>query len=339
MREGLLNYLRCPLCRGRLDLQAGERDGPHILSGTLSCAACRRDFPILAGVPRMLPGELPADLALTARNFGESWKIWKDIHDERYRWQFLRWLQPLQPADFQDRVILDAGCGKGRHLRVVAQFGAQEAIGVDLSAAVDVAFANTRELEHVHVVQGDLYHLPFAGGFDLGYSIGVLHHTPDPRAAFEKFAAQVRPGGTVACWVYGRENNGWIIYGVNPIRIAITRHLPALVVRGLAGCLAAVLFAAIYLCYVPLSKLNLRPFYADYLLYLRDLGFRETRHIVYDHLIAPTAFYLLKEEVAGWFRAAGLPEPSLSWVQKVSWAAVARSPHRESPIANRQSKI
>jgi SAM-dependent methyltransferase/uncharacterized protein YbaR (Trm112 family) len=326
MRERLLDFLRCPLCHGPLALSAGRREGAHVMEGALACAACARSFPIIAGIPRLLPGPLPPAVAFTAQSFGQSWKIWKDIHDERYRWQFLRWLQPLQPEDFKDRVVLDGGCGKGRHLRVAAQFGARECIGVDLSEAVEVAFANTREFENVHVVQADLCQLPLAGGFDLAYSIGVLHHTPDPARSFAALAAQVRPGGTVACWVYGRENNGWIVCLVNPVRIGLTRYLPAFVVRGLAWVLASVLFAAIWLVYVPLAKLGLKPFYADYLMYLRDLGFAETRHIVYDHLIAPTAFYLRKAEVERWFDAAGLAPRTLSWVQKVSWAGVGKKP-------------
>lgn len=324
MRETVLPYLCCPVCKGALSLDATEREGPHVLTGALACAACRRAFPILGGVPRLLPGALPEDLAFTAQNFGASWKLWKEIHDERYRWQFLRWVQPLRPEDFQGRVVLDCGCGKGRHLRVVQSFGCAAAVGVDLSAAVDVAFANTRELENVHVVQGDIGRLPLKGGFDLAYSIGVLHHTPEPGKSFAALAAQVRPGGRVCCWVYGRENNGWLVHVVNPIRIGLTRHLPSACVQALAWLLALVLFAGIYLFYLPLSKLGAQPFYAAYMLYLRDLGFAETRHIVYDHLIAPTAFYLRKEEVERWFDAAALGERTLSWVQKVSWSGVGK---------------
>jgi SAM-dependent methyltransferase/uncharacterized protein YbaR (Trm112 family) len=326
MREKLLQYLCCPLCRGALELAADQRDGPHVMAGALRCRACRKDYPILNGVPRLVPSGVTPDMKFTAASFGRSWKIWSQVHDERYRWQFLRWVQPLQPEDFRGRMVLDCGCGKGRHLRVVSQFGAREAIGVDLSEAVDVAFANTREIENIHVAQADLFQLPLAGGFDLAYSVGVLHHTPDPARAFGSLAAQVRSGGVVACWVYGRENNAWIIYLVNPLRLGLTRHLPSAVVRGIAWLLASAIWTALWLIYVPLGKLRLRPFYADYMLYLRDLGFTETRHIVYDHLIAPTAVYLRKEEVQSWFHAAGMPAPSLVWVQKVSWAAVGRKP-------------
>jgi len=41
-----------------------------------------------------------------------------------------------------------------------------------------------------------------AGAFDVVYSSGVLHHTPDPRAAFAEVARLARPGGIVIVGVY-----------------------------------------------------------------------------------------------------------------------------------------
>jgi SAM-dependent methyltransferase len=40
------------------------------------------------------------------------------------------------------------------------------------------------------------------GAFDVVYSSGVLHHTPDPRASFARLARLVRPGGVVVAGVY-----------------------------------------------------------------------------------------------------------------------------------------
>ncbi|MHC5007465.1 MAG: methyltransferase domain-containing protein [Planctomycetota bacterium] len=326
MRDTLCRHLCCPECRSDLDLQRGEQDGDEILTGSLDCSACGRRYGIVGGVARFVGEGLSGDLEHTARNFGTSWKIWSEIDDERYRKQMLAWLPAMRAGDFQGKTLLDAGCGKGRHLRIVAGFGAREVIGIDLSEAVDVAWANTRDLAHVHVVQADLHRLPLKGGFDLAFSIGVLHHTPDPHRSFAAMQDQVRPGGTVACWVYGRENNGWIVWLVNPVRMLITRHLPSCILRGLAPVLAAILFALIYGLYVPAGALGIRLFYRDYLDNLRELGFRECQHIVYDHLVAPTAFYLRRGEVKRWFDVCGLVRQSITWVNRNSWSGVARRP-------------
>lgn len=320
MRTSLLAHLCCPGCRCDLELQPGRRQGSEIITGTLRCR-CGEAYEIRDGVPRFVRA-LTGQQAHTARNFGTSWKIWRGIDEERYRWQLLNWLPPLEPDDFRDRRVLDVGCGKGRHLRLTAKFGAREVIGVDLSEAVDVAYENTRTLENVHVIQADLNRLPLKGGYDLAYSIGVLHHTEDPQQSFQALQRQVRPGGTIACWVYGRENNGWIVSLINPIRTHVTRHLPARAVRAAATALAACIFTVIYTIYLPARALHLRLFYQEYMLYLRALGFGETCHIVYDHLIAPTAFYLRRGQVDRWFDDAGVSERTVTWVNRNSWAGV-----------------
>ena len=322
MRETLCNHLCCPECGSDLDLEPDEIDDDEILSGSLSCPSCEQRWPIVRGVPRFVPDDLPRDVRHTARNFGTSWRIWNDIDDDRYRRQLLEWLPLLSPDDVRNRTLLDGGCGKGRHLRVMAGFGARAVIGVDVSDAVDVAYANTRALPNVHVVQADLQHLPLRDDFDLAYSIGVIHHTPEPQRCFEAIAGHVRPGGTVACWVYGRENNGWIVWLVNPIRIGLTRYLPARALRVVAWVLAAVLHVVIAAVYRPAEAVGARLFYREYLLNLRRLGFAETHHIVYDHLAAPTAHYLRREEVQTWLDHAALSDTCVTWVHRNSWAAI-----------------
>ena len=55
------------------------------------------------------------------------------------------------------------------------------------------------------IVQADLFKLPFRpGSFDRIYSIGVLHHTPDTHAAFQRVCELLKPGGEIAIWVYAR---------------------------------------------------------------------------------------------------------------------------------------
>ena len=97
------------------------------------------------------------------------------------------WIWPIEPAFFKDKLVLDAGCGIGRHAFFAAAYGAKEVIGIDLSDAVDTAFENVGHLPNAHIVQADIYDPPFrratAGGdFDFIYSIGVLHHLPDPES-------------------------------------------------------------------------------------------------------------------------------------------------------------
>jgi SAM-dependent methyltransferase len=102
--------------------------------------------------------------------------------------------------------VLDVGCGMGRFLDVASRWNG-EAIGVDLSAAVDAAYENIGRRNNVHLIQADVFALPFAAGsLDRIYSLGVLHHTPDCRRAFEQLPPLLAPHGQLAVWVYSNHN-------------------------------------------------------------------------------------------------------------------------------------
>ena len=151
------------------------------MEGELACAKCDRRYSIIRGIPRFATlSSVSADKAATAENFGWQWQHFVQS-DELYADQFLGWLAPVRPEFFQDKLVLEGGCGKGRHTQLAARWGAREVIGVDLSEAVETAFAATRALQNAHVVQADIFHLPLARVFDYAFSIGVLHHLPVQR--------------------------------------------------------------------------------------------------------------------------------------------------------------
>jgi SAM-dependent methyltransferase len=53
------------------------------------------------------------------------------------------------------------------------------------------------------VVQADLHRPPFAlESFDFIYSIGVLHHLPDPEAAFQNLLRFLKPSGEIQIYLY-----------------------------------------------------------------------------------------------------------------------------------------
>ena len=195
MKAKLLDYLICPECQGDLTLQAADQDGMEIMSGQLTCVSCQRAVPIVRGIPRFADLEkIDAEKQATADKFGWSWQEFTQ-EDEKYDEEFLGWIAPVQSDFFRDKVVLEGGCGKGRHTRRVAGWGARDIVAVDLSAAVEVAFAATCGIENAHIIQADLYHLPLRRVFDYAFSVGVLHHLPDPRAGFRCLVSKVKPGG------------------------------------------------------------------------------------------------------------------------------------------------
>jgi SAM-dependent methyltransferase len=111
----------------------------------------------------------------------------------------------LSPADLRGKTVLDVGCGMGRFAEVAASYGAR-IVGIDLSAAVEAANHNLGALPDTAFLQADVFNLPLRPeSFDLIYSIGVLHHTPDTHAAFAALPRLLRPGGRIVIWVYTKE--------------------------------------------------------------------------------------------------------------------------------------
>jgi SAM-dependent methyltransferase len=172
------------------------------------CTPCGATYPIVGGVPRFVGGEFYSG------SFGFQWKHFartqldsangttqsRDTFVEKTGWP----LEALRGAR-----VLDAGCGMGRFAEVCADAGA-DVHAVDLSVAAEAASANLSARDNVSVYQADIMNLPFPdGSFDRIYSLGVLHHTPDTRAAFARLVPLLKPGGTITIWVYSTELLVW----------------------------------------------------------------------------------------------------------------------------------
>lgn len=307
MRASALELLACPACGGDLRLEAVEAKDAHIMEGALVCCTA---YPIRGGVPRFAGS---SEVTATAGRFGQQWKTF--AHMAPYQEEWLRaWLDPVGPDDVRGRVVYEAGCGKGRHSVVVSSWGAKALVALDLGESVDVAFAHTRELPNVHVVQGDLLRPPVRRVFDLAFSVGVLHHLPHPRAGFDAVRGVVKPGGKIAVWVYGRENNDWIVKWVDPVRLRLTARMPleALYWATLPPSVALAGAARVW-----------RGPYAAYMRRLATLPVREVHNIVFDQLVAPVAHYLPESEVRAWMASPGLKDATVAWHNRNSWRASA----------------
>jgi SAM-dependent methyltransferase len=167
-------------------------------------ARCSRGhvYEVRDGIPRFVRGDAYAN------NFALEWrrhsKTQFDSVGRRESAETFLAKTGLDASDLRERTVLDVGCGSGRFSEVATRFGAR-VVGLDLSTAVDVAATNLKDRAFAGV-QGDALNPPFKPkSFDVVFSIGVLHHTPDCRAGIGAVARLVKPGGTLAVWVYSAE--------------------------------------------------------------------------------------------------------------------------------------
>jgi SAM-dependent methyltransferase len=133
---------------------------------------------------------------------------------ERRRYE----LEPFLPtfAEFErwhDRDVLEVGVGLGTDFVRFARAGAR-AVGIDLTAASVEAVQRRLAQEGLaaDVRVADAEALPFDdASFDLVWSYGVLHHTPDTPKALGEIRRVLRPDGEARVMLYARRS--WLAYG------------------------------------------------------------------------------------------------------------------------------
>jgi SAM-dependent methyltransferase len=332
MKRRLLEDLLCPLSSEALQLANGDADS-DVESAELLCAGCGRGWEVRRGIPRLVPPDLIEQQQRTAAAFAFEWQHFAEMHPE-YEAQFLDWIHPINQDFFRGKRVLDAGCGTGRHAYFAAQYGASEVVGLDLSEAVETARRVLSPLENAEVVQGDLLRPPLrtaaeGGGFDLVYSIGVLHHLTEPYEGFRSLLRLVRPGGTIAVWVYGYENNGFVRNVVEPLR-RFTTKVPPTLVRGLAWPLGGAFHGVAKGVYRPLDGTAIGDALPlnQYMSSVANFSFRQNYSIVFDQLVAPTAAYIKGPELRSWFDENGLDDVLISHRHGNSWRGQGRVPAR-----------
>src|ERR1700723_800049 len=193
-----LELLACPACR-------------KALAPDWSCPACGARYEAPDGIPNLrVSGDSMTDLV---RRFYEESPFpgypprdslsWLRARAERN--EFVRLLDQAIPGDAR---IVEIGCGTGQMSLYLAR-AERVVIGADLTRGalqLGAAAAKRFGLDRVQFVETDLQHPGLrSGAFDVVYSSGVLHHTPNPRSPFSRIARLVRPGGIIVLGLY----NAW----------------------------------------------------------------------------------------------------------------------------------
>jgi len=374
----------CPLCGGDAALECvifERTTGNDIAAGLLRCV-CGAAYPIIGGIPRLLPpalqtmlwemhpeffqingARLPAQLlpgeaqagaaveeedrALraqhdTARSFGYEWQAFSEMlpdYESNFRWYFER----FEPAAFEGSLVLDAGCGTGRHTFYMARSGAREVVAMDFSQAIEVAAYNNRANPNTHFVQADIYHPPFRlRSFDLVYSLGVLHHLPDPEKGFRTLLRHLREDGFVNIYLYWNLEGEarWrraALRGVTEVR-RLTTRMPHSLLKKMSWLIAAGFQVAFVIParaldkFAPTRGLAARVPLGHY----RKYSFRVLYTDQFDRFSAPIENRYGRAEVAEWFERAGLADVVI--LGGAGWRASGRHAARAASIEGEESE-
>ncbi|HEY6205543.1 MAG TPA: methyltransferase domain-containing protein [Chthoniobacterales bacterium] len=363
MWKSFVPLLCCPMCKAALELvpfaQASvDIDAPYerlakqrgiynadfnqsIESGLLLCHDGRHWFPIVSGVPILLPYQTPVHELFVSRfgnemarlpfhyefasgrpvsgeefvmkSFSQEWLdysydgvMWGmnyEDHEKRFLYEVGAGCRPKDNGLF-----IEIGCGLGLTSYCAQKNFGVQAIGVDLSLAVLKAAEYYKTNPFLHFVQASAFKLPFREGIaDVVYTHGVLHHTYSTSKAFQAVAPLCKPGGLLYVWVYGIESTR----GSPLRRIA---YLLEEKTRPVFATHDSLPVAKTFIRLLAVGYMGVNAYHRFRNPRMQRYNFQRALHAARDRFTPLYAHRHDHEEVAQWFREAGFDQ-----IQKVDW--------------------
>lgn len=128
----------------------------------------------------------------------------------------------LSEKDFNRKIVLDAGCGNGRHASESSKL-CDTLICVDASDAIFVAAKNLNGRRNIIFIQASLFELPLKkSSVDVIYSIGVMQHTGNARIMLKSLQEILKKDGVLGLNCYGSGHIGYEIIDYS-LRYFITK--------------------------------------------------------------------------------------------------------------------
>jgi len=254
----------------------------------------------------------------------------KKQHDWYYEWNryavidrtkedirlFKEWIYPNKLEDFKNKIVLDCGCGDGLHINYIADT-AKKIVGVDLNTK-KIAERNTKKHSNVKIIEADLMKMNLHKKFDIVYSIGVVHHTVNPKKTFENIKKHLKKNGRMIIWVYSYEGNFLNRTLLEFFKRKIFLKLNKNTLYFIGNIITGIVYIPVYTIY--LLPLRFLPFY-KYFENWRKLSFKRNFINVFDKLNAPITHFIKREELEEWFNEKEFKNVHMSQYLGVNWRA------------------
>jgi ubiquinone/menaquinone biosynthesis C-methylase UbiE len=156
-------------------------------------------------------------------------EFYKAAEDLRYQYHYH--LLPLfdrLAAEFPGGSLLEVGCSMGNDTIQFARRG-MRVTGIDITEAAIELIQARFKMESLpgDFRVGDAENLPFDDNtFDVAYSFGVLHHTPDTAGAIEELRRVLKPGGKAVVMLYNTRSLNWLAHRLTGIPFDGSRKDP-----------------------------------------------------------------------------------------------------------------
>lgn len=260
----------------------------------------------------------------TINDFGDQWSRYTDNSGFYGSPELFRDIvSPLiDPEDLSGKTVAEIGSGTGRIAAMLHEAGAKKIYAVEPAAgAFAVLQQNTAgfgpSVECLNLAGSDL---PSDLGLDYVFSVGVIHHIPEPEPVVRAAFNALKPNGTCFFWLYGKEGNGLYLSIVEPLRW-LTVRMPHVLLAALCHGLNLLMDGYIGLCRV--IPLPLR----DYCLNVIGRMTRQKRYLViYDQLKPAYAKYYKEDEARLLLSTAGFVDIRLYHRRGYSWSVVGKRP-------------
>lgn len=119
----------------------------------------------------------------------------------QYKTEVDKYFESLIPENFNNRIVLDHGCGNGRYGELFYQRGAKKVVGVDLSSSMiqeAVRKKEEKKIQQLEFVQGDINNLPIGEEkFDFVFSRFSLMYSPDIEEVINEISESLKENGEI----------------------------------------------------------------------------------------------------------------------------------------------
>lgn len=215
MKNTLLEFLVCPICKENFTLKILKQQKSEIESGILRCSNNHK-FNITGGIPRLIVDKAEG-FVKTEDAFSEKWRKYNKYYHQkkwylfqqnwfldRFGWRnlpsFQRFLQTRKR-------ILDAGTGLGNSAKLFSTNPKSLVFAIDASDSIEFAYKKYGQTPNIHFIQTDLRKLPFRDSFfDFISSDQVLHHTKNTETSFKYLTKFLkRDDSVISIYVYSKK--------------------------------------------------------------------------------------------------------------------------------------